>query len=258
MGERDSYTHGTFSWVDNATTDQGGAKAFYADLFGWDYDDRPVNEGVVYTMAMRDGRAVAAITPQMQDEREMGVPPHWNSYVTVDDVDAVAGHVDALGGRLHAQPFDVMDAGRMCVISDPTGAVLCLWQAKDNPGAGLVNAPGAFCWNELATPDPEQAQAFFSQLLGWRFEELPIPGMRLWSIRNGERGNGSIREDKQMQPHWLVYFAVESIDDTAAKAGESGGQVVVPKTDAGGANKFAVLRDPIGAAFGVFEGELDD
>src|SRR3954449_11188216 len=98
MGERTSYTHGTFSWVENATSDQDGAKAFYATLFGWDYDDSPVGDGIYYSMAKLNGTYVSAIAPQQQDERAMGVPPHWNSYITVDDVDAVSARVEPLGG----------------------------------------------------------------------------------------------------------------------------------------------------------------
>src|SRR6478609_7751958 len=77
LGKRTSYTHGTFSWVENATTDQEGAKGFYSALFGWDYDDSPVGNGVFYSMAKLRGQYVAAIAPQQQDERAMGVPPHW-------------------------------------------------------------------------------------------------------------------------------------------------------------------------------------
>src|SRR3954453_1799173 len=98
MGERTSYTHGTFSWVENATTDQDGAKSFYSGLFGWDYEDNPVGDGIVYSIAKLGGRSPAAVSPQMQDEISQGIPPHWNNYVTVDDVDAVSARVEELGG----------------------------------------------------------------------------------------------------------------------------------------------------------------
>jgi predicted enzyme related to lactoylglutathione lyase len=263
MGERTSYKHGTFSWVENATSGQDDAKRFYSALFGWAYDDSPVGDGVVYSMAELGDRYVAAIAPQQPDERAMGVPPHWNSYITVDDVDAVSARVEQLGGTLHAPPFDVMDVGRMAALSDPTGAVVYLWQAKRHIGAGLVNAPGAFCWNELGTRDPDVAQGFWSGLLGWEFERIDAAPVDMWSIRNAGSGNGSIRRmgdetPPDVPPHWLVYFAVESIDAAIETAAGAGGATILPKTPAGGANTFAVLSDPRGATFGLFEGFLDD
>ncbi|HYZ28157.1 MAG TPA: VOC family protein [Thermoleophilaceae bacterium] len=263
MGERTSYPHGTFSWVENATTDQDGAKRFYTALFGWEYDDSPVGDGVVYSMAKLRGSYVAAIAPQRQEEREMGVPPHWNSYVTVDDIDAASAHVEELGGKLLAPPFDVMEVGRMSVLSDPTGAVLCLWQPRQHIGAGLVNVPGAFSWNELGTRDPVAAEAFYSSLLGWEFERMDAGPVEYWTIRNAGRENGGMRRmgdetPADVPPHWLVYLAVEDIDASESVVADGGGRTIVPKTEAGPGNAFAVFADPPGATFGVFQGHLDE
>ena len=121
MGERTSYESGTFSWADLATTDPTGAKAFYAGLFGWECEDLPVGEGGTYTMCRLDGKNVAALSGQRDEERAQGVPPHWNNYVTVHDLDERAARIAELNGSLMMPPFDVMDAGRMAVATDPTG-----------------------------------------------------------------------------------------------------------------------------------------
>jgi uncharacterized protein len=261
MGERTSYTNGTFSWVENATTDQDAAKRFYAELFGWDYDDSPVGDGIYYSMAKLRDQFVAAIAPQQPDESAMGVPPHWNSYITVDDVDAVSARVEELGGTLHAPPFDVMDVGRMSAISDSTGAVVYLWQAKQHIGAGLVNVPGAFCWNELATRDPAAAQSFWSELVGWTFQQVSQEPA-YWAIRQGERSNGGMRQigdefGPDIPAHWLVYFAVDSIDATSEAAKGAGATVHVARIEVP-SGAFAVLTDPVGAAFALSEGTFDD
>jgi uncharacterized protein len=264
MGERTSYPHGTFSWVDLGTTDQDAAKEFFSELFGWDYEDNPVGDGVVYSMATLRGKHVAAISPQMQMEREHGVPPHWNNYVTVDDVDAVTGRVEELGGQVFAPAFDVMEAGRMSVLADPTGAALCLWQANQHPGAGLVNEPGAFCWNELATRDPKPAEDFYSALLGWEFQPSEeSAAAAYWMIKNGGGWNGGMREIGDELPphvpaHWSVYFAVEDVAASADRAAAAGAQVLMPKTEIPGRGAFAALADPQGAAFAVYEGRLED
>ena len=172
MGERTSYTPGTFSWVDLNTDDPDGAKAFYGALFGWDYEDIPIGEGASYSMAKIDGHSVAALGP-LQGE---GMPPHWNCYVTVADADASAARAKELGATLLAEPFDVFGAGRMAAFADPQGAVLSVWQAKDNIGAGLVNVPGALAWNDLLSADVEASAAFYRALFGWEIAELEGSG----------------------------------------------------------------------------------
>src|ERR1700737_2885981 len=133
MGERTSYTPGTFSWADLTTTDQEAAKEFYGGLFGWKANYMPAGEGVVYSMQEIDGKPVAAIAPQQQAQADAGVPPMWNSYITVESADAAAAKAAELGASVHAPPFDVMDAGRMAVIQDPQGAFVMVWEPKRHP-----------------------------------------------------------------------------------------------------------------------------
>src|SRR4051795_3859002 len=171
MGDRTSYQPGTFSWADVTTTDQDGAKRFYSGLFGWEADDRPVGDGVYYSMMELGGRAVAATSPQPEQQREAGVPPMWNNYVTVESADAAADRASQLGATVHAPPFDVMNVGRMAVIQDPQGAFFMVWEPRTNIGAQLVNAPGALAWNELASPDPTGSADFYGSPFGGAGEE---------------------------------------------------------------------------------------
>src|SRR3954452_11068664 len=172
MGDRTKHAPGTFSWADVTTTDQDGAKQFYSGLFGWEADDQPVGDGVYYSMMRLDGHAAAAISPQPQQQREAGVPPMWNNYVTVESADAAADRASELGATVHAPPFDVMDVGRMAVIQDPQGAFFMVWEPRKTIGAELVNAPGALAWNELASPDPGASAEFCGSLFGWTTDAL--------------------------------------------------------------------------------------
>jgi uncharacterized protein len=124
MGERTSHPAGTFSWSDLQTDDLDRAKSFYADLLGWSYEDIPIGDGAVYSMAKVAGRSVAGLGVRQSDE----IPPLWNCYVTVDDADAVAARAGELGASILAPPFDVFDAGRMSAFADPQGAILSIWQ----------------------------------------------------------------------------------------------------------------------------------
>jgi len=106
MAERTEHTPGTFSWTDLTTTDQDAAKQFYTALFGWTYDDNPVGENMVYSMAVVDDKPVAAISPQPQQQREAGAPSSWNSYITVQSADDTLARAQELGATVHADAFD--------------------------------------------------------------------------------------------------------------------------------------------------------
>jgi hypothetical protein len=255
MGERTSHSPGTFSWTDLATTDTEGAKRFYTGLFGWEIDDRPIPGAGVYTMLLRDGKEVAALF-----EGQEGMPTAWSSYVTVESADAAAAKAADLGGTPMGDPFDVMDAGRMAVIQDPTGAVVSVWESHGSIGAQLVNAPGAITLNQLNTPDPESAQRFYEGLFGWRTEEMAGGDQPYWGIYNGDRVNGGMMQlpaDAPAPPHWLVYFGTDDVDADAGRIADAGGQVLVPPVDVPG-GRVLVAQDPQGAVFGLFAGRFDD
>jgi predicted enzyme related to lactoylglutathione lyase len=260
MGERTKYTPGTFSWTDLNTTDQEAAKTFYAALFGWSYDDAPVGDGVYYSMASIDGKAVGAISPQPQQQREAGAPPAWNSYITVEDADATLARAEELGATVHANAFDVMEAGRMGVVQDPQGAYFLVWQPNRHIGAGLVNAPGALSWNELGSPDLEGSAKFYGDLLGWT--TAPMEGLDSpYLVIRTDAGatNGGIRPPMPpgTPPFWLVYFATDDIDASLAAVTDNGGNVLIGSNDIGIA-KIGVAQDPQGAVFALYAGHLDD
>jgi uncharacterized protein len=257
MGERTQYAPGTFSWVDLTTTDQDAAKGFYGALLGWEADDMPAGEGIVYSL-MRIGDAqVAAIAPQPDAQREAGVPPVWNSYVTVASADDAAARAAQLGGTVHAQPFDVFDAGRMAVIEDPQGAFFAVWEPKRHVGAQLVNAPGALVWNELASSDLAGSRAFYSGLFGWTIEQFPGSEEVYLAIRSGEGSNGGMRETTPgMPPHWLVYFGVDGLDAALDRLRALGGKVHAGPIDIQMA-RIAIVADPQGAVFALYDGELE-
>ena len=250
MGERTSYPPGTFSWAELATSDADAAKAFYTQLFGWVYDDNPIGDGQVYTMASRDGGTVAALFGSDQ-------PPHWNCYVTVASADDAAAKAAESGATVVAEPFDVMDVGRMAVIADPQGAALCLWEARSNIGATLVNTTGSMTWNDLITPDPEASSTFYGDLFGWRTQEMEGgPGYRV--IFNGERGNGGMMPSAgSMPPNWMPYFGHDDVDRLVGEVGGLGGQVFNGPMQLP-TGRIAVFGDPQGAAFAVWTGDYDD
>lgn len=259
MGERSEHKPGTFSWADLATSDPDAAKGFYADLFGWSYEDMPVDGGGTYTMSTLDGATVSALSALRDEERSMGVPPHWNNYVTVDDVDTRVARAGELGGTVVVPPFDVMTAGRMAVVQDPTGGIFSMWEPRDHIGATRVNEPGCLTWNDLVSTDPAAAREFYGGLFGWRYEAMGEGAGEYWICFNGERTNGGLMKTpaEGMPSVWYPYFAVEDVDAAKEKIEAGGGQAMVGPEEVP-QGRFVVGADPQGAMFAVFEGEFDD
>jgi uncharacterized protein len=258
VGERTSYEPGTFCWVGLATSKPDAGRDFYTSLFGWQADVRTAGEAGTFTLLSQDGRDVALLYRQQPPARAAGARPHWTSYVSVEDADATAARAGELGGAaVFRAPFDVLDAGRVAAIQDPTGATVSLWQPRSRIGATLVNEVGALCWNELATTEVGRAKAFYGELFGWEYE---TDDRGYVSIVNAGRLNGGIREqggqERRAPPAWLPYFGVADPDAAAVRAEELGGRRLLPiaETHIG---RFTVIADPQGAAFAVAQRESD-
>ena len=253
-----THEHGMFTWTDLGLPDDGAGTDFYTKLFGWDSAEESAGEHGTYTMLSKSGKSVGGLYKQAPEQQSAGIPPMWLSYVLVDDVDGATARVGDLGGTVITGPMDVMSAGRMSVIQDPTGGVVALWEARDHSGAGVFNEHGAMTWNELATRDVQSARAFYSELLGWQIEEQEMPdGMRYNMITNGDRPNGGMLQMDENWPegipsHWMVYFSVDDVDASAARVSELGGSISVPPTDIS-VGRFAVVGDPQGGTFTIFK-----
>jgi len=247
--EKSSYAPGTPSWVDIGSPDPAATVAFYGALFGWTAEEGPPEAGG-YRMALLNGKPVAGIGPAMNPG-----PPHWATYVAVTDADATTAKVTAAGGQVLVPPMDVMDVGRMAVFLDNVGAAFSIWQAKEFAGAVVVNEPGAFCWNELATRDVDKAIEFYPAVFGWDHKTSEMGPMRYteWILDGASIAGMMPMPDMvpaQVPPHWMVYFAVEDCDATLAQATGLGATAMFGPIDIP-IGRFAGLQDPQGAAFAV-------
>jgi predicted enzyme related to lactoylglutathione lyase len=272
MPERDGYIPGVPCWVDTSQPDPEAVLAFYGGLFGWEFEDvMPAGSEGKYFIGRIRGGDVAAVGSSPE-----GAPPSatWNTYVWVASADETASKARDAGGGVAMEPFDVLDSGRMAVLTDPEGAALFVWQAKAHKGAQVVNEHGSLNFNGLATRDPEGAKAFYGAVFGWQTLELPAgvmwtlpgygdhleqrsPGLREQMAQMGAPDgfidvvaalNPIAADDTNTPAHWSVTFAVDDADAAAAKAGELGGTVLAGPVDAPW-TRMAVINDPHGATF---------
>ncbi len=271
MPERDGYIPGVPCWVDTTQPDLDAALGFYSGLFGWEFEDSmPEGSEGSYFIGRIGGGDVAAVGPIPQGATPTAM---WNTYIWVDSADETAAQVRRAGGGVVAKPFDVLEAGRMAVLTDPEGAAFCVWQASNHKGAKVVNEHGSLNFNGLATRDPEGAQAFYGAVFGWQTLALPAgvmwtlpgygdhleaasPGLRQQMTQMGAPEgfidvvaalNPIADDDTDAQAHWSVTFAVDDAAAAAATAQELGGEVVGP-FDAPW-TRMAVIKDPQGATF---------
>jgi predicted enzyme related to lactoylglutathione lyase len=257
MTDVQKHAPGDFCWVEVGTTDAAKSKKFYGQLFGWELEDVPAGPDMSYTMLKKRGKQIGGLYELSPEQKAQGVPPHWLSYVAVDNADNVTQKAATLGGKVVMDAFDVMEVGRMAILSDPTGAHFAVWQPKTHQGAQVVNEPGTVCWTELATRDPRAAAKFYHGLFDWNGQEQDMGSMTYTMLMNGEKPAGGMFEMTEqwagIPPYWMPYFAVEDCDATASQAEKLGGKVTVPPSDIPNIGRFAVLQDPTGATFSIIK-----
>ena len=272
MPERDGYIPGVPCWVDTSQPDPEAALPFYSGLFGWEFEDvMPEGAPGTYFIGRIRGGDAAAIGSIPEGTPQVAM---WNTYVWVESADETSTKAAEAGGAVVIEPFDIMDSGRMAMLTDPEGAAFCVWQAGQHKGAQVVNEHGALNFNGLATRDVEAAAAFYGAVFGWR--TLTLPAGMMWTLPGygdhlEERSPGLrdqmaqmaapdgfidvvaalnpiAADDTETPAHWSVTFGVDDAHATAAKVGELGGEVVAGPVDAPW-SRPVVIKDPQGATF---------
>lgn len=118
--------------------------------------------------------------------------------------------------------------------------------------------PGVPCWVDTSGPDPAAVLPFYTELFGWAFENVMPEGSGgqyfIGRLRGGDvAAVGSSPEGAPPMAAWNTYVWVESVDETVSKAREAGGGVVAEPFDVVGSGRMAVLTDPEGAAFCLWQ-----
>ena len=248
MSERTSYVHGTPNWTDLTFTDEERSKDFYSALFGWEYEHMPTDQGSDYIMAKKKGLNAAGM---MQTVDLQAMPAVWSVYLAVDDVSQAAEAAQKAGGEVVVPPMNAMDAGRMAVVSDPTGAFIGLWQATNHIGASIVNEPGAFTWAEVFSPDTDKVLEFYKHL-GLHGHELNMGETPYMAFKVNEDVVGGTLHPPvaAVPPHWHAYFGVEDCDASADIVTKNGGSILTKPFDTP-VGRMSVVTDPDDAAFSL-------
>ncbi|MDZ4352377.1 MAG: VOC family protein [Arthrobacter sp.] len=259
MTIRTGFTEGEVCWTDLQTSDVAAAKAFYAAVFGWRFEDLPTPDGRSYAQAFLGEDLVTVIAPQNPSQQAAGTPGQWNVYFSSSDAQELAAGLVHAGGTLEFGPEEVAGTGVMVFFAPPGGGTTGAWQAGSHFGTVRSGEPGALAWAELLTPEPQSAVGFFQQLFGQDVTEYPQDDGGKYStlmVDGAEvAGIAAVPADAEgtLKPGWQVYFGVSSVAEAVAAAVAAGGTVLIAPDESEEAGTIATLEDPQGGVFSVLE-----
>jgi uncharacterized protein len=237
-----------FVWHEQVSDDPGQAQSFYTQLFGWGTEAMNA-QGMDYTMISSGGQTHGGFSTAM----EGAPPPHWLGHVGVENLDETIEKAKGAGGKIAAGPFDMEGVGRMAILLDPQGAHVSAYQSHGEGSGGA----GVFVWDELGTTDADGAQRFYEEVFGWTTKDMgeDFGGYRIFH-RGEEQVAGLMKNpDPSIPAAWTPYVGVEDTDAACKKAIELGAQAIVEPMDVPTVGRFAILKDPQGAVFGIIKGE---
>jgi predicted enzyme related to lactoylglutathione lyase len=239
---------GEVLWVDLLTEDAAAAKAFYTDLFDWRVEESPTGSWVIYHQDHLIA-GISEIENVMVDVEES----MWLVGVAVGDLRRSVADARRFGGTVHIDVSRLEGYARYAVIADPQGAELLLLSPERALGGS--EGPGSFVWSELWTIDRVAAGDFYEQVIGYGRSEIDRPrGVYTVLESGGEPRAGLVEfETDEIDPAWAPYIGVASLEATLARARELGGRVLLEPVPELAEGRVALLADPTGGAFFVFE-----
>jgi uncharacterized protein len=247
------HTHGRFVWHDLVSYDRPKSVEFFTKLIGWTTRGEDAKTAD-YVHFLNNGQDLGGAPTREQDPH---TPPHWLSYITVDDVAATAERAKKLGGQVFAGPMHIERVGTMAVIGDPTGGVFAAFRLDESEAPDTDERPGmgTFVWNELHSSDPERAAGFYGELFGWKLESMDMgpAGTYRMAKRGDKQAGGIMKSFIPGHSYWLNYIGVQDVDAKTKEAASLGAKVINEPMDIPGIGRSSVLQDPAGVFFALFQ-----
>ena len=243
-------------WIDLLTSDEGRAREFYTELFGWTAGEGSPEFGG-YFMFLRDGVPVAGGMQKVAGVPALEGPDQWGVYLSSPDAKATADKAVAAGGALRMPPVDIADLGTQAIVGDVPGARVGVWQAGTFPGLTVFDQPGAPVWFQLVTSDYAGAVTFYENVFGWqtrvqsdeagfRSTVQSAGGEDFAGIAAAAAGDLAAGEAGR----WEVFFRVADTDAALARVVKLGGAALRQPEDTP-FGRLAEAADPSGTRFSL-------
>lgn len=245
---------GKFIWHDLISDDVRRAKQFYGVVMGWSFESTTHPNGGDYTLITVDDRFVGGMV-------ELADPPNadysrWLPYVSVADVDRAAALSQASGGETVAGPINLANIGRAAAIQDPQGAVIGLLRSNvGDPDDSMEQVPGMVVWNELLASDVAEALAFYQDMAGYQVKTEVRSQGEYFDLQAQGRDRAGVmqRPVDDVEPIWLTHFGVADVVGATGRAEQAGGTVLLAPTTGVRDGRLALIRDPAGAIFALWQ-----
>jgi hypothetical protein len=242
------YHPGKFVWYDLLTDKVPEVKKFYSELFGWEYEGED-QENAPYTLIKYKGRAIGGII--YSDLKKEVNESQWISYLSVLDVDRAFEFTGTKGGQQYRKPWDLVDRGRVAVVSDPQGALFVLVRSSGGDPADAQPGFNEWLWTELLTNDPQAAVAFYDELVGFEHETTEITeNHKYYVLKKDTRPRAGVVKNpwETVTPNWLPYIRVEDPAILVERVASLGGKVILAPSEDIRNGSVALIADPSGAA----------
>lgn len=244
---------GEIRWFDLVTEDAATANSFYSELFDWKIEQSPSGSFV----AILDGRPIAGIS-QVEGSLPENDESTWIAAIIVADLPATVHKAEKLGAKVLEPITRVESYGSYAVIEDPQGAPVML--AITEQVLGGQKGPGAWVWAELWTDDMQASSRFYGAVIGYETSEVERPAGAYSVFRSQDEARAGLVEiqDDKIEPTWAPYIGVSDLAATIAHTRKLGGEVLLEPSESLGGGRIALLADPVGGAFFVFQLEGTD
>jgi len=240
---------GQVIWVDLLTEDAATAIDFYQQLLGWKIEPYSSGNFVV----SNDGMPIAGIS-EIKDADAEGEEAIWLVGIAVPDLAESVATARKLGAKIHRDVGRVEGFASFAVLQDPQGAAVMLL-SPERPFEVVARTVGSWVWTELWTNDTGAASEFYGKVIGYERAEVERSrGSYPLFKTEGEPRAGLVEiENKQVEPIWAPYLGVSDLAAIVAQAKELGGRVLLAPSPELGEGRVALLADPTGGAFFVYE-----
>ena len=252
---------GSHIWYELMTTDPDGAGRFYGAVIpGLSVGERLPGDQDYRMINRSDGGMLGGVLGLTEEMCSNGARPVWMGYVGVEDVDGTIAQIEAKGGKALMPAFDIPQ-GRIAMVADPQGNPFYIMRpippaGQEGKQSDVFAIEGAerVNWNELTTPDPVAARAFYGELFGWASDEF-MPMGELGEYRffdhEGIRIGAVCGPTPGASLGWRYYIGVPSITQSVEAVKAGGGTISLEPMEVPGGVHIIIGNDPQGAEFAL-------